>query len=39
MYNFADIDVDLRNIGEEIKKDFQYQYRFNGPQIYAVFTF
>jgi hypothetical protein len=39
MYNFADIDLDLRNIGELLKKDFQYQYRFNGPQIYAVFSY
>ena len=39
MYNYADIDVELRNIGELIKKDFQYQYRFHGPQIYAVFSF
>ena len=38
-YNFADIDVELRNIGEVLKKDFQYQYRFNGPQIYAVFSY
>ena len=39
MYNFADIDVDLRNVGETLKKDFSYQYRFRGPQIYAVFSY
>lgn len=39
MYNFADVDVDLRNVGEILKKDLQYQYRFHGPLVYAVLTF
>lgn len=37
-YNYANIDVQIR-FGEAIQKDFQYEYKFRGPIVYAVLSF
>jgi hypothetical protein len=37
-YNYADIDVQLE-FGELIRRDFEYEYRFRGPILYAVLSF
>ena len=37
-YNYANIDVQLQ-IGELLRKDFEYRYKFRGPVVYAVLSF
>lgn len=36
-YNYADIDVQLE-FGELPRRDFEYEYRFRGPVLYAVLS-
>ena len=36
--NYSDIDVKLE-FGEILRRDFEYQYKFRGPVVYAVLSF
>lgn len=37
-YNYANIDVQLQ-IGDIVRTDFEYEYKFRGPHVYAVLSF